>query len=274
MIARTYPLQISRIIARTIFIVPLIAMVLLGFLWPFFVSSEESADRASWFFLAATTLAVFLLVALAATEDLGSKNVAFLGILSALVAALRPLGIGAIGIEPMWFALILCARVMGPTFGFLLGALSMLLSALLTGGIGPWLGYQVFAAALIGFGVGVIPAGLRGRVEIFALAIYGALAAAIFGTLMDLQFWPWALGSGTELSYMPGASMEENISRFLTYHFISALAWDIPRALITVGLITVAGKPVLNALRRARHRAAFITEIEFKELADVRIDHR
>ena len=232
------------------------------------------ADWASWFFLASSTFTILLLVSLVASDDLGSKNVAFLGILSALVAALRPLGIGAIGIEPMWFALILAARVMGPTFGFLLGALSMLLSALLTGGIGPWLGYQVFAAAIIGFGVGVVPKKVRGKLEISLLALYGVIAAEVFGIMMDLQFWPWALGSSTELSYLAGAPISENLNRFFSYHFLSALAWDIPRAVITMVLIVLAGKPALNALRRARHRAAFVTEIEFKELANVGRNHR
>jgi energy-coupling factor transport system substrate-specific component len=163
---------------------------------------------------------------------------------------------------------------MGPTFGFLLGAISMLLSALLTGGIGPWLGYQVFAAALIGFGVGVIPRRITGKSEILALAIYGAIAAEFFGIAMDLQFWPWSLGAGTELSYRAGAPFSENISHFISYHFISALAWDIPRATITVLLIVIAGRPALNALRRARHKAAFVSHVEFRELADVRLNHR
>lgn len=91
---------------------------------------------------------------------------------------------------------------------------------------------------------------------------------------MDLQFWPWSLGSGTELSYQVGAPIAENLSRFISYHFVSALAWDIPRAVITVTLILIAGRPVLNALRRARHKAAFVTHIEFKELTDVRLNHR
>jgi energy-coupling factor transport system substrate-specific component len=91
---------------------------------------------------------------------------------------------------------------------------------------------------------------------------------------MDLQFWPWSLGSGTELSYQVGAPIGENLYRFFSYHFISALAWDIPRATITVILILIAGKPALNALRRARHKAAFVTHIEFKELANVRLNHR
>jgi energy-coupling factor transport system substrate-specific component len=163
---------------------------------------------------------------------------------------------------------------MGPTFGFLLGALSMTLSALLTGGIGPWLSYQVFAAALVGWGVILIPKMVRGKLELLLLSFYGVIAAAFFGIAMDLQFWPWALGSGTELSYQVGAPISENIEKFFQYHFISALAWDVPRAILTFVLILIAGRPALNALRRARTKAAFTTHAEFIELANVRLDHR
>lgn len=238
----------------------------LGFIWPFLVTSAELADKTSWFFLGSAPVILYFIFVLISQEELGSKNIAFLGVLTALIAALRPLGIGAIGIEPMWFALILASRAMGPSFGFLLGAMSMLLSALLTGGIGPWLSYQVFAAALIGWGVAVIPKRISGRIEIFVIALYGALASALFGIAMDLQFWPWALGSETELSYRAGAPLVENLQNFFTYHFLSSLAWDIPRALFTFALISITGAPILAALRRARIRAAFISQTEFREL--------
>jgi energy-coupling factor transport system substrate-specific component len=141
----------------------------------------------------------------------------------------------------------------------------MLLSAILTGGMGPWVAYQAFAAGWIGLGVAVIPRSLRGKREIFALVIYGILAAEFFGIAMDLQFWPWALGTDTQLSYMAGAPIVENLSRFFSYHFLSAMAWDIPRAIFTASLIATAGKPILQTLRRAHTKAAFLTPIEFIE---------
>lgn len=251
---------------RVALVAPLIALIALGFLWPFLAPSAESAQRASWLFLAATPLAVALTIALIAQEELGSKQIAFLGILTALIAALRPLGIGAIGVEPMWFALILAARAMGPTFGILLGSLSISLSAFLTGGVGPWLAYQIAAAALIGFGVAVIPARVNGRLEIACLALYGAIASELFGIAMDLQFWPWALGGQTTLSYIPGAAVSENLRNFISYHFLSSMAWDVPRAILTSTLIIVAGRPILAALSRARSKAAFVEVAEFKEL--------
>ncbi len=243
------------------------AVSLLGFLWPFLISSTRSHPQ--WIFAGALPLALITLFANVSNKNLDTKSIALLAVLSALIAALRPMGTGAVGIEPMWFVLILAARVFGPSFGFLLGAISMVLSALITGGIGPWLAYQAFAAGWIGLATALIPRNLRGKSEIAALALYGVIAAEFFGIAMDLQFWPWALGTDTQLSYVAGAPIAENLSRFLSYHFLSALAWDIPRAIFTATLISIAGSSILHTLRRAHTKAAFLAPIEFKKLADM-----
>jgi energy-coupling factor transport system substrate-specific component len=237
------------------------AVTLMGFLWPFFTPAR--AGHPQWIFLLAVPLSLLLFLINVSNENLDAKSVALLAVLSALIAALRPIGTGAVGIEPMWFVLIISARVFGPSFGFLLGATSMLLSALITGGIGPWLAYQCFAAAWIGLGVGLIPRRVRGAKEILLLVLYGILAAEFFGIAMDLQFWPWSLGANTQLSYIPGASLSANLNRFFSYHFLSAMAWDIPRAIFTSLLIVLSGKPILAALRRAHTKAAFVTAVEF-----------
>ena len=236
-----------------------------GFLWPFFYSGQ-SLPRTQLFFWAALTVAFFLVIIQISNSALDAKSVALLGVLSALIAALRPLGAGAVGIEPMWFILILSARVFGPSFGFILGLTSMFVSALLTGGVGPWLGYQVFAAAWIGMAAGMLPGKkLRGRKEIALLILFGIMASELFGILMDLQFWPWALGANTQLSYLVDGSIAQNLSRFITFHFASAMAWDVPRAIFTTILLLLSGKAVLSALRRTKTRAAFLQPIDFIE---------
>jgi energy-coupling factor transport system substrate-specific component len=235
-----------------------------GFVWPFFYAGRD-LPRTQLFFLIAIVAAFFLVIVEISTARLDAKSVALLGVLAALIAALRPLGAGAVGIEPMWFVLILSARVFGASFGFLLGIISMFASALLTGGLGPWLGYQMFAAAWIGMAAGLLPKKVSGKSEIAMLLVFGALAAGTFGLLMDLQFWPWALGSNTQLSYIPGGSITENFSRFITFHFASAMAWDIPRAIFTCVLIGFTGPSVLSALRRTYTRAAFSTPVVFSE---------
>ena len=238
-----------------------------GFLWPFFYNGQ-SLPRTQLLFWAALTVAFFLVIVQISNSALDAKSVALLGVLSALIAALRPLGAGAVGIEPMWFILILSARVFGPSFGFILGLTSMFVSALLTGGVGPWLGYQVFAAAWIGMAAGMLPGKkLRGRSELLLLIVFGIIASELFGILMDLQFWPWALGADTQLSYLANGAISENLSRFITFHFATAMAWDIPRAVFTTILLVFSGKAVLSALRRTKTRAAFLEPIEFNERA-------
>lgn len=240
------------------------AFSIVGFVWPFFYKGND-LPRTQIFFWIAIVAAFFLVIIEISSARLDAKSVALLGVLAALISALRPLGAGAVGIEPMWFVLILSARVFGPSFGFLLGIISMFASALLTGGIGPWLGYQMFAAAWIGMAAGLLPKRVAGKSEVTMLLAFGALAAGAFGILMDLQFWPWALGSNTQLSYLPGGSIAENLSRFITFHFASAMAWDIPRAIFTCVLIGFTGPSVLSALRRTYTRAAFSTPVVFSE---------
>jgi len=210
-----------------------------------------------------------VLIAEISNQRLDAKSVALLGVLAALTAALRPMGAGAVGIEPMWFILILSARVFGPAFGFVLGILAMFVSAFITGGFGPWLAYQMFAAGWVGLGAGLLPQRLgkraiRGKTEITVLAFYGIFSSLLFGLLMDLQFWPWALGSHTQLSYVAGASIATNAHRFIIYHFASSMAWDIPRAFITSMLTVITAPAVLFAMRRTKRRASFLTPIEFR----------
>ena len=64
-----------------------------GFLWPFFYSGEN-LPRTQIFFWLAITVAVVLTISEVSNSHLDAKSVALLGVLAALVAALRPLGAG------------------------------------------------------------------------------------------------------------------------------------------------------------------------------------
>jgi energy-coupling factor transport system substrate-specific component len=205
------------------------------------------AQHNQWFIWAALPLALFTLITQVTTKKLDAKSIALLGVLVAVMAALRPLGAGAIGIEPMWFILILAARVFGPGFGLTLGITGIFFSACLTGGFGPWLAYQMFAAGWLGLFAGLLPKRISGRREIAMLVLYGVFASFLFGLLMDLQFWPWAIGATTQLSFSPAAPLATNIIHFVIFHFATSMAWDLPRAIFTALLILIAGPALLTA---------------------------
>lgn len=228
------------------------------FTWPLLIDIEDfglaDLTQATWLAGVLALVAVAILALSINIRLLDSKTVAIVSVLVGLISALRLLGAGAVGIEPIWFLIILAARALGAELGFVIAILALAVSALMSGGVGPWLAYQIIAAGWIALGVGLIPKKLNFKVERIALALYGAIAAFLFGLLMDLQLWPWLLGSDTQLSYLPGASVGENLSRFITFHFATALSWDLPRAIVTATLIMVTARPVLNSLKRASTR--------------------
>ena len=238
------------------------------FCWPLLIppQPEMTAHSSQAPLLFVGLLPVILAVVLAELTEGGidPKTLALLGVLAALNAALRPLGAGTAGIETVFFLLILAGRVFGPGFGFALGATSLFASALLTAGVGPWLPFQMMAAGWVGLGAGLLPRRATGRAEIALLAGYGVLAAYGFGLVMNLWFWPFAIGDGTQLSFDPEAGPLTNLHTFFLYTLAtSAFGWDTGRALANVIAIAVLGPAVLATLRRAARRAAFDTPVSF-----------
>ncbi|MEV0392072.1 ECF transporter S component [Polymorphospora rubra] len=238
------------------------------FFWPLFAAPapEALAHTADAPLIFVVILPVLVAVVLAELSSGGidAKGLAMLGVLSAINAALRPLGAGTAGIETVFFMLVLAGRVFGPGFGFVLGCTSLFTSALLTAGVGPWLPFQMLASAWVGLGAGLLPARPRGRAEIAMLAGYGLLAAYGFGFLMNMWFWPYTTGIDTQLSYVAGAPLLENLHRFAVFTGVtSTFGWDTGRAVTNVVAIVLAGPAVLAALRRAARRAAFDAPVLF-----------
>ena len=238
---------------------------LVAFCWPLVVSPGSGhAHGTDAPLVFALVLPLLLAVVLAELSEGGMdvKAVAMLGVLAAVGAALRPLGAGTAGLETVFFLLVLGGRVFGAGFGFVLGAVTLFASALVTGGVGPWLPFQMLGAAWVGWGAGLLPPA-RGRREVAMLAAYGALAGLVYGVLLNLSFWPFATGLGGELSFVAGAPIADNLHRFLVFSLATSLAWDIGRALTTAVLVAVTGRAVLGALRRAARRAAFAAPVTF-----------
>jgi energy-coupling factor transport system substrate-specific component len=240
------------------------ALGLAAFTWPLLVDPGAALESTGAPLVLALLLPLVLAVVLAEVSEggLDAKALAVLGVLSAIGAALRPLGAGTAGVETVFFLIVLAGRVLGPGFGFVLGTTTLFASALLTGGVGPWLPFQMLAAAWVGLGAGLLPPA-RGRWELALLAGYAAAASLLFGALMNLTFWPFTLGPGTQLSFDASAGLVENLRAFGLFTLATSLGWDVGRALTTVVLVLLAGPAVLAALRRAARRASFDAAAEF-----------
>lgn len=237
-----------------------------AFVWPFVVAPGKFSDSSMAPLMFGVLLVVVLAVVFAEIAEGGidSKAIAMLGVLSAVNAGLRPLGAGTAGIETVFFVLVLAGRVFGPGFGFSLGCTSLFASALITGGVGPWMPYQMFGCAWVGLFAGLLPR-VRGRVEVLMLAVYGAISGYFFGFMLNLSFWPFSLDPNSSIAYLPGATFTQQWHRYLLFDTTTSLGWDTGRAVTNFVMILLVGPVVLATLRRAARRAAFEAPVSFEQ---------
>ena len=226
-----------------------------AFCWPLVASALPSQAHAAvpYVALALAPLAALVVRALLDGTGRSAHALALLGTLAAIGAAIRIVGTGVGGVEALFVLLILAGRAFGARFGLLLGALTITLSAVVAGGLGPWTPFQMVACGWVGAGAGLLPRRVRGWAEIGMLCAYGVVASYAFGLVMNMWFWPFAVGFGTGISYVPGGSIGENLASFLVYSLVtSTLTWDTLRAITTIVGLVVVGRAVLSALRRAK----------------------
>ncbi|WP_285247990.1 ATP-binding cassette domain-containing protein [Pseudarthrobacter sp. efr-133-R2A-89] len=230
-------------------------VALAAFCWPLLTAAlpQDAAAATPYAALAIAPLAAAAVVVSLDGSVRSAHTVALLGVLAAVGSAVRVASTGVGGVEAVFILLVLAGRAFGPRFGLLLGAATIAVSSVLWGGIGPWTPFQMFACAWVGAGAGLLPRRVRGRAELWMLAGYGVVASYVFGLLLNLWFWPFAVGSGTGISYVPGAPLGTNLSSFLLYSLLTSTAgWDTLRAVTTVIGIAVVGRAVLASLRRVK----------------------
>lgn len=246
--------------ARSTIVLCVAALIgLVAFLWPLFVSPAAALDGASQgplVFALLLPLVIVIVITELTSGNISPRALAMLGVVSALGTLTRPLGAGTAGIELVFFLLIIGGRVFGPGFGFLLGNTTLLVSALVTGGVGPWLPYQMLAAGFVGLGAALLPR-LTGWREVLLLSAWCFVSAFVYGWLMDLAFWPFTLGTGTDASFVAGAPPLQNLRRFLVFNVATSFGWNLMRAIVNVVAIALLGPAMLRILRRASRKAHF-----------------
>lgn len=187
-----------------------------------------------------------------------SKMIALLGILVALDATLR-LVPTLLGASAIFLLIILAGYSFGAQFGFLMGALTLLVSALITGGLGPWLPYQMLGAGWVGMTAGLLPrtGETGGRSQIVMLALFGGLWGIFYGAILNLMEWPFAapgLQQEAGLYWTPGMDLMSTLSAYGRYYLATSLVYDSFRAIANVILVLALGRPLLRLFERYRSR--------------------
>lgn len=257
-------------------LVSLLGLVL--FVWPFVFSGAPPE-------LPALGVTVASLAALAIMEigarRLDSGRLALLAVLAAIDAALRlALVTGIGGFSPIFFLVILAGYAFGASYGFLVGAFSLLVSALVTGGVGPWLPYEAFAVGWVGVVAGVAgwlverlwtargsaasgdranapPVWLARRLDLAVLVAVAIVTGFAYGALTDVWDWVTFYRGVGEIGWLPGIPAAEALARFARFYLVTSFGWDALRAAGDTLAILVFGVPVLTGLARLRARLGY-----------------
>jgi energy-coupling factor transport system substrate-specific component len=238
--------------------VSLVGMLL--FLWPF-LGSGLPANTPAWTLTLACVAGLFLVEA--GTRQLDSRAVALLAAIAAIDTALRLAVIEGIGgFSPIFFLVLCAGYVFGTSFGFLAGALSMLVSALAGGGVGPWVPYQIFAVGWVGVAAGLAghwrrQSGTPGWRDVLVLAGVGAVMGYAVGALLDITDWVPVYRGNPTLGWLPGMNAATSLLHFARFYVLTSVAYDTFRAAGNVLMVLALGVPVMAALGRLRARLTF-----------------
>jgi energy-coupling factor transport system substrate-specific component len=227
-----------------------------AFLYPFWLPPEsgEIVTRGGDAPLVAGlvgALAVGAVLVEIRSGTMSGADVALLGMLSAMAGLLRLIDLPGGG-SGIFFLVLLAAAAFGPRFGFLLGLFAMALSAVITGGIGPWLPFQMLVLAWMAMATGALgrlTRRLDPRVEVAVLAVWSWGVGFAYGAVINLWSWPLTPGDG-DLQWRPGLGLTGTLDHYWSFYVATSLAWDAAGATANLVVVALLGVPVLRTLRR------------------------
>lgn len=167
-----------------------------------------------------------------------ARELVMIAVLCAICVAGRAAFFMLPNFKPVIGLVIITAVAFGGETGFLVGALSMLISNMLFGQ-GPWTPWQMFATGIIGFIAGVLfRKGLLRRSR-------GSMA--IFGAIVTIVIYGGIMNPASALMWMNDISFKA----ILTY-MISGFPVDLVHACATALTIWFLGEPMLEKLDRIK----------------------
>ena len=116
---------------------------------------------------------------------ISSKEVALVAMLGAISAVSRIPFAVIPNVQPCTYLIICSGYVFGPIAGFMVGAITALISNFFLGQ-GPWTTYQMFAWGLAGVSAAYVR---RFRLDTIRLIIFGAIWGYLYGWIVNTWFW-------------------------------------------------------------------------------------
>ena len=167
---------------------------------------------------------------------MSSKEIALIAMLGTISAVSRVPFAVIPNVQPCTYLIVCSGYVFGPVAGFMVGAITALVSNLFLGQ-GPWTLYQMLAWGLAGVSAAYLRRFGLGRIS---LVIFGAIWGYLYGWIMNT--WYWA-------SFVYPLTFRT----FLTYH-LTSIWFDTFHALGNVVFLGFFGVKTVAILERFKRR--------------------
>lgn len=179
-------------------------------------------------------------------KNIGARELTVMASIAAAAVASRAAFYTLPQVKPMCAVLIIAASAFGGETGFVLGALSMLLSNFIFGQ-GSWTPFQMFGMALTAYLCGKIFYKTKlGKNKIAVSLIGGAVCFAVYGFIVDLNS-----------VFMMSA--DYSIKSVLTI-FASGAPFNLIHGATTAALLFIGYNPIMEKFERVRIKYALFGE--------------
>lgn len=167
-----------------------------------------------------------------------ARELIIIAVMCALATASRMATYFLPQFKPVLAVVILAGSSFGAESGFLIGAVTMLVSNIVFQQ-GPWTPWQMFAAGLVGFFAGLIFSKRKIRYPRIVYSVYGFLSTVlIYGVLMNIASAVMVLN-------------EFNFETIIAF-CLSGLPFDLVHAVSTVIFLFIGLKPLLSIIDRIK----------------------
>ncbi len=195
-------------------------------------------EALSWG-LIATALVILAILAFFfefEASALSSKEIALVAMLGTLSAVLRIPFAVIPNVQPCTYLIICTGYVFGPVAGFMVGAVTALISNFFLGQ-GPWTLYQMLAWGLAGVSASYVR---RFKLSTIWLIVFGVIWGYLYGWIMNLWYW---------LSFIYPLTLKT----FAVYQ-LSSIWFDTFHAVGNVIFLGLFGRRTIAIMERFRQR--------------------
>jgi energy-coupling factor transport system substrate-specific component len=197
---------------------------------------ENPLYNLNWALLSTLLVFVAILVFFWSFErsQVSSKLVAFIATMSALAAVARIAFSAIVSLQPATFIIMICAYVFGPQIGFIVGAISALVSNFFLGQ-GPWTPWQMLCWGLCGVLASFLAIG-QNEFRLGRFTVMAGFLGLFYGWVINL--WHWA-------AFM----YPLNIKTFLAV-YASSVVFDVIHAIGNMVFSVLFGTTFYHVLKR------------------------